>query len=122
MVLLTSTELKINSTIMSCIPELVGQSNYPIWSTRVLLHSTWVRASIDLVRSKVLPVIKIQVDVEGVSTWRSQAEIVQRFKGSERSTYSEVRRRLVEIWRRSQGDQLVLEVQGRLAWGKIERD
>ena len=34
----------------------------------LLLHSTWVRASIDLVRSKVLPVIKIQVDVEEVST------------------------------------------------------
>ena len=31
----TSTELKIDSTTMSCIPELVGQSNYPIWSTRV---------------------------------------------------------------------------------------
>ena len=31
----TSTKLKINSTTMSCIPELVGQSNYPIWSTWV---------------------------------------------------------------------------------------
>ena len=35
MALPTSTELKIDSTTMSCIPELVGQSNYPIWSTRV---------------------------------------------------------------------------------------
>ena len=78
--------------------------------------------SIDLVRSKVLPVIKIQVDVEEVSTWRPQTEIVQRFKSSERSAYSEVRRRLVEIRRRSQGNQLVLEVQGRLAWGKMESD
>ena len=34
----------------------------------LLLHSTWVRTSINLVRSKVLPVIKIQVDVEEVST------------------------------------------------------
>ena len=35
MALPTSTELKINSTTMSCISELVGQSNYLIWSTRV---------------------------------------------------------------------------------------
>ena len=35
MALPTSTELKINSTTMSHIPELVGQSNYQIWSTRV---------------------------------------------------------------------------------------
>ena len=35
MALPTSTELKIDSTTMSCIPELVGQSNYLIWSTRV---------------------------------------------------------------------------------------
>ena len=35
MALPTSTELKINSTTMSYIPELVGQSNYPIWSTQV---------------------------------------------------------------------------------------
>ena len=32
-----------------------------------LLHSSWVRTSIDLVGSRVLPVIRIQVDVEGVS-------------------------------------------------------
>ena len=35
MALPTSTELKINLTIMSHISKLVGQSNYPIWSTRV---------------------------------------------------------------------------------------
>ena len=35
MALPTSTKLKINSTTMFCIPELVRQSNYPIWSTRV---------------------------------------------------------------------------------------
>ena len=35
MALPTFTKLKINSTTMSCIPELVGQSNYPIWSTQV---------------------------------------------------------------------------------------
>ena len=35
MALPTSTELKIDSTTMSHIPELVGQSNYPIWSTQV---------------------------------------------------------------------------------------
>ena len=34
MALPTSTELKINSTTMFHIPELVGQSNYPIWSTQ----------------------------------------------------------------------------------------
>ena len=37
MALPTSTELKINLTTMSCIPELVEQSNYLIWST--LVHS-----------------------------------------------------------------------------------
>ena len=31
----TSTELKINSTIMQCIPVLKGQSNYSIWKTYV---------------------------------------------------------------------------------------
>ena len=31
----TSTELKINSTIMQCIPVLKGQSNYFIWKTYV---------------------------------------------------------------------------------------
>ena len=35
MALPASTKLKIDSTTMSCIPELVGQSNYLIWSTRV---------------------------------------------------------------------------------------
>ena len=41
------------------------------------------------------------------------------FKGSRGSAYSEVRQRLVEIQRKSQEGQLVLEVQGRLAWGNI---
>ena len=31
----TSTELKINSTTMQCIPVLKGQSNYSIWKTHV---------------------------------------------------------------------------------------
>ena len=31
----TSTELKIDSTIMQCIPVLKGQSNYSIWKTCV---------------------------------------------------------------------------------------
>ena len=31
----TPTELKIDSTIMQCIPVLKGQSNYSIWKTRV---------------------------------------------------------------------------------------
>ena len=31
----TSTELKIDSTIMQRIPVLKGQSNYSIWKTRV---------------------------------------------------------------------------------------
>ena len=35
MALPTSTKLKINSTTMFCIPELVGQSNYLIWSIQV---------------------------------------------------------------------------------------
>ena len=34
----------------------------------LLLHLAWVRTSIDLVRSRVLPVTRIQVDVEGFST------------------------------------------------------
>ena len=39
-----------------------------ICATINLLHSARVRTSIDLVRSKVLPVIRVQVDVEQVST------------------------------------------------------
>ena len=35
MALPTFTELKIDLTTMFCIPEVVGQSNYPIWSTQV---------------------------------------------------------------------------------------
>ena len=31
----TSTELKIDSTIMQCIPVLKEQSNYSIWNTHV---------------------------------------------------------------------------------------
>ena len=31
----TSTKLKINSTIMQCIPVIKGQSNYSIWKTHV---------------------------------------------------------------------------------------
>ena len=31
----TSTELKIDSTIMQCIPVLKEQSNYFIWKTHV---------------------------------------------------------------------------------------
>ena len=34
----------------------------------ILLCLAWVRTSIDLVGSRVLPVTKVQVDVEGVST------------------------------------------------------
>ena len=34
----------------------------------LLLYLAWVRTSIDLVRSRVLPVTKVQVDIEGVST------------------------------------------------------
>ena len=34
--------------------------------------------------SKVLPVAKVQVDIEGVSTLQSQMEMSQGFKGSER--------------------------------------
>ena len=36
--------------------------------TSLLLHLAWVRTSIDLVRSRVLPVTRVQVDVEGFST------------------------------------------------------
>ena len=32
-----------------------------------LLHLAWVRTSIDLIGSRVLPVMKVQVDVEGIS-------------------------------------------------------
>ena len=34
----------------------------------LLLHLAWVRTSVDLVKSRVLPVMKVQVDVEGVLT------------------------------------------------------
>ena len=34
----------------------------------LLLHSAWVRTSIDLAGSRVLLVTKVQVDVEGIST------------------------------------------------------
>ena len=36
--------------------------------TSLLLHFAWVRTSIDLVGSRVLPVTRVQVDVEGFST------------------------------------------------------
>ena len=34
----------------------------------ILLCLAWIRTSVDLVGSRVLPVTKVQVDVEGVST------------------------------------------------------
>ena len=34
----------------------------------MVLHSAWVRTSIDLAGSRVLLVTKVQVDVEGIST------------------------------------------------------
>ena len=36
--------------------------------TSLLLCLAWVRTSIDLVGSRVLPVTRVQVDVEGFST------------------------------------------------------
>ena len=49
-----------------------------------LLCLAWIRTSVDLVGSKVLPVAEVQVDVEGVSTLQSRMEMSQGFKGSER--------------------------------------
>ena len=43
---------------------MVAIDNY----TSLLLRLAWVRTSIDLVGSRVLPVTKVQVDVEGLST------------------------------------------------------
>ena len=78
--------------------------------------------SIDLVGSRVLPVTRVQVDVEGFSMWQFGQSC---FKGSEvqrQSTYSEVRWRLIEVQGESQRSQLVLEVQGRLVWRKAEEN
>ena len=36
--------------------------------TSLLLRLAWVRTSIDLVGSRVLPVTKVQVGIEGLST------------------------------------------------------
>ena len=48
--------------------------------TSLLLHLAWVRTSVDLVGSRVLPAARVQVDVEGVSTWQLRWSC---FKGSE---------------------------------------
>ena len=54
--------------------------------------------SIDLVESRVLPVIRIQVDVEEFRCSNSDgaASRVQKVQGQ--SAYSEVRWRLIEVW------------------------
>ena len=54
--------------------------------------------SVDLVESRVLPVIRIQVDVKEFQYSNSDggASRVQRVQGQ--SAYSEVRRRLIEVW------------------------
>ena len=41
-------------------------SPFAIWT--IMLHLAWVRTSIDLIKSRVLPVAKVQVVIEGVST------------------------------------------------------
>ena len=53
--------------------------------------------SIDLVGSRVLPVIRIQVDIEEFQCSNSDggASRVQRVQGQ--STYSEVRQRLIKV-------------------------
>ena len=38
------------------------------WAELLLLRSAWVRMSVDLAGSRVLPVTMLQVDVEGIST------------------------------------------------------
>ena len=88
----------------------------------LLLCLAWIRLSVDLVGSRVLPATRVQVDVEGFSMWQLGWSC---FKGSEVqgwSVCSEVRQRLIEVWEKSQESWLVLEVQGRLAWEKVEKN
>ena len=72
-----------------------------------LLRLAWIRTSVDLVGSKVLPVVEVQVDAEGVSTLQSRMKMSQGFKGSERKRLlrSKVKtcRNLEEITRGSIG-------------------
>ena len=48
----------------------------------------------------------------------TRTELLQGSEVQRQSAYSEVRWRLIEVWGESQRNRLVLEVQGRLAWGK----
>ena len=51
---------------------------------------------------------------------RRTALRIQEFK--DKSTYAEVRQGLIEIWVEPKDDELVLVVQGRLVWGKVNGD
>ena len=66
---------------------MVAVDNY----TSLLLRLTWVRTSIDLVGSRVLLVIKAQVDVEDVSMWQLGWSRFKDLEVQGESTYSEVR-------------------------------
>ena len=66
---------------------MVAVDNY----TSLLLRLAWVRTSIDLVGSRVLLVIKAQVDVEDVSMWQLRRSRFKDLEVQGESTYSEVR-------------------------------
>ena len=87
-----------------------------------VLHLTWIGMSINLAGSRVLLVLNYRWMSRcfDISNSRRVASEVQRFK--DKSTYSKVRQELKEIWEESRDDRLVLEVQGRLAWGKVEEN
>ena len=104
-----------------CSPQQ-NKTTTSLTTNYLLLCLAWIRLSIDLVGSRVLPAMRVQVDVEGFSTWQLGRSC---FKGSEVqgwSACSEVRQRLIEVRKKSQGSWLVLEVQGRLVWEKVEKN
>ena len=86
-----------------------------------LLRSTWVRMSVDLAGSRVLPVRCYRWTLKVFQRDSLRRRLFKSSKVQRVSAYSEVRRGLVEIQRKSQAGRLVLEVQGRLAWGNIGR-
>ena len=51
-----------------CINSNDKRNQITVDNDESLLHLAWVRTSVDLVGSRVLPVMNVQVDVEGLST------------------------------------------------------
>ena len=81
-----------------------------------------MRISIDLVGSKGLPVLSYRWILRhfNINNSRKAASRVQGFKDG--SAYSKVRQRLREIQEVPKVDELILEVQGRLAWEKVKKN